>query len=106
MHMVNILEAKTHLSRLVEEIASGALRDITIAGNGKPVAWLVPIEQRPVTLGVLTASTKFRSILMSATRKSLLSSVPTDAHFAGYASGVVGSDRRSAARADATAAVA
>jgi len=53
MHMVNILEAKTHLSRLVEEIASGALRDIVIARNGKPVARLVPIEQRPVTLGVL-----------------------------------------------------
>ena len=28
-------------------------RDITIARNGKPVARLVPIEQHPVTLGVL-----------------------------------------------------
>lgn len=53
MHTVNILEAKTHLSRLVEEIASGAQRDITIARNGKPAARLVPIEQRPVKLGVL-----------------------------------------------------
>lgn len=53
MHTVNILEAKTHLSRLVEDIASGARRDITIARNGKPAARLVPIEQRPVKLGVL-----------------------------------------------------
>jgi len=53
MHMVNILEAKTHLSRLVEDIASGAQRDIIIARNGKPVARLIPIEQRSVTPGVL-----------------------------------------------------
>lgn len=53
MTSVNILEAKTHLSRLVEEIASGAQRDITIARNGKPVARLVPVQQRVVKLGVL-----------------------------------------------------
>ena len=53
MSTVNILEAKTHLSRLVEDIASGAQRDIIIARNGKPAARLVPIETRPVKLGVL-----------------------------------------------------
>ena len=53
MSTVNILEAKTHLSRLVEDIASGAQRAITIARNGKPAARLVPIEQRAVKLGVL-----------------------------------------------------
>jgi prevent-host-death family protein len=53
MSTVNILEAKTHLSRLVEDIATGAQRSIVIARNGKPVARLVPIEQKPVKLGVL-----------------------------------------------------
>ena len=53
MTSVNILEAKTHLSRLVEDIASGAQRDITIARNGKPAARLVPVQQRVVKLGVL-----------------------------------------------------
>ena len=53
MSTVNILEAKTHLSRLVEDIVSGAQREITIARNGKPAAKLVPIEQRPIKLGVL-----------------------------------------------------
>ena len=53
MTTVNILEAKTHLSRLVEDIASGAQRDIIIARNGKPVARLVPIENRTVKLGLL-----------------------------------------------------
>jgi antitoxin (DNA-binding transcriptional repressor) of toxin-antitoxin stability system len=47
MNTVNILEAKTHLSRLVEDIASGVQRDIIIARNGKPVARLVPLDAQP-----------------------------------------------------------
>jgi len=41
MQTVNILAAKTHLSRLVDEAASG--QEIVIARAGKPVARLVPI---------------------------------------------------------------
>lgn len=53
MSTVNILEAKTHLSRLVEDIASGAQRDIIIARNGKPAARLVPLDAPPkVRLGL------------------------------------------------------
>jgi prevent-host-death family protein len=37
---VNLYEAKTNLSRLVEEAASGS--EIIIAKNGKPLARLVP----------------------------------------------------------------
>jgi prevent-host-death family protein len=40
-HVVNIHEAKTHLSRLLEQVASG--HEITIAKAGKPIARLVPI---------------------------------------------------------------
>jgi prevent-host-death family protein len=58
MSTVNILEAKTHLSRLVEDIANGTQRDITIARNGKPAARLVPIEKRVVKLGVLKGKYK------------------------------------------------
>jgi prevent-host-death family protein len=43
MSTVNMLEAKTHLSRLVEEIESGVTPEIIIARNGKPAARLVPI---------------------------------------------------------------
>ncbi len=50
MKSVNIHEAKTHLSRLVEEAAAG--EEIIIAKNGKPVAKLVPYttsrERRPL----------------------------------------------------------
>jgi prevent-host-death family protein len=53
MSTVNILEAKTHLSRLVEDVASGAQRSVIIARNGRPAARLIPIETRSVRLGVL-----------------------------------------------------
>jgi prevent-host-death family protein len=39
---VNIHEAKTHLSRLLERVAIG--EEIIIAKAGKPVAKLVPIK--------------------------------------------------------------
>ena len=43
MSVVNMLQAKTHLSRLVDEVESGAEREIIIARNGRPAARLVPI---------------------------------------------------------------
>jgi prevent-host-death family protein len=41
---VNIHEAKTHLSRLVERVEAG--EEITIARAGRPVARLVPVQRR------------------------------------------------------------
>ena len=43
MVKVNIHQAKTNLSRLVDEVTGGA--EIIIAKAGKPVAKLVPIER-------------------------------------------------------------
>jgi prevent-host-death family protein len=42
MRRVNIHEAKTHLSRLVDEVRDG--QEIVIAKAGKPVARLVPFR--------------------------------------------------------------
>jgi len=42
MRTVNIHEAKTHLSRLVEEVAHG--ESFVIAKAGKPVAKIVPLD--------------------------------------------------------------
>ncbi|MGO9769775.1 MAG: type II toxin-antitoxin system Phd/YefM family antitoxin [Roseiarcus sp.] len=56
MSVVTMLEAKKHLSRLVEEVESGAASEIIIARNGKPAARLVPIaapEQAARRLGLL-----------------------------------------------------
>jgi prevent-host-death family protein len=47
MPSVNIHEAKTHLSRLVAAIKSGAEKEIVIAQNGVPAARLVPLAQKP-----------------------------------------------------------
>lgn len=48
--MVNIHEAKTHFSRLVQRAAAG--EEIVIAKAGVPVAKLVPYERRPLRPGL------------------------------------------------------
>ena len=53
MTTVNMLDAKTRLSQLVEAVESGAEAEILIARNGKPAARLVPIAaRRKVVFGV------------------------------------------------------
>lgn len=44
MQTVNMLQAKTNLSRLVESIEQGSEREIIIARNGKAAAKLVAID--------------------------------------------------------------
>jgi prevent-host-death family protein len=43
--IVNIFEAKTHLSQLLERVRAG--EEIILAKNGKPYARLVPLETPP-----------------------------------------------------------
>ncbi|HTX50683.1 MAG TPA: type II toxin-antitoxin system prevent-host-death family antitoxin [Caulobacteraceae bacterium] len=53
--IVNMLEAKNNLSKLVEAVESGSEDEVIIARNGKPAARLVPLEtrpKRPALLGV------------------------------------------------------
>jgi prevent-host-death family protein len=45
MAEVNVHEAKTHFSRLLQRVAAG--EEIIIARAGQPVARLVPIAQPP-----------------------------------------------------------
>jgi prevent-host-death family protein len=56
--VVNIHEAKTHLSRIVEEVAAGA--EVIIAKAGKPIARLTQIASRPKKkkLGLLKGKIK------------------------------------------------
>lgn len=52
MESVNVHQAKTHLSKLLERVAAG--EEIVIARNGEPVARLVPafrgVRRRPGSL--------------------------------------------------------
>lgn len=46
MKRVNMLEAKTQLSKLVSRIERGEEHEIIIARNGRPAARLVPLQAR------------------------------------------------------------
>ena len=53
MSYVNVHEAKTQLSRLLQAIENGEETEITIARNGRPIAKLVPMPARPpIRLGL------------------------------------------------------
>ena len=47
MNQVNMFEAKSTLSKLVDLVESGQEREIVIARNGRPAARLVPIRTHP-----------------------------------------------------------
>ena len=59
MKTVNIHAAKTHLSRLVADVAAGG--EVIIAKHGKPMARLVPLaaeEPKQRVLGALAGKIK------------------------------------------------
>lgn len=59
MHYVNMFEAKTNLSKLVECIENGREEEVIIARNGKPVARLAPLADRPLGQRLGVAKGKF-----------------------------------------------
>ncbi|MGH4008157.1 MAG: type II toxin-antitoxin system Phd/YefM family antitoxin [Pseudonocardiaceae bacterium] len=54
---VNIHEAKTHLSRLLERVADG--ERVIISKAGRPIADLVPHQRTPVVLGGLRGEVSY-----------------------------------------------
>lgn len=56
--VINIHEAKTHLSKIVDDVAAGA--EVIIAKAGKPMARLSPINApvQPKKLGLLKGKIK------------------------------------------------
>lgn len=52
MTQVNMLEAKTKLSKLVEAIETGEESEVILARNGKPVAKIVPLAPKRRRLGL------------------------------------------------------
>jgi len=59
MQSINMLQAKSSLSRLVKAIEQGQEREIIIARNGRPAARLVPIHSGPVGKRIGIAKGKF-----------------------------------------------
>jgi prevent-host-death family protein len=58
MEMVNVYEAKSQLSRLIDRAAAG--EDVVIARNGRAVARLTRLAEgkRPVRLGLLAGKVR------------------------------------------------
>jgi prevent-host-death family protein len=55
MRTVNMHDAKSQLSRLVEAVESGETDEVVIARNGRPAARLVPMTaavKTPVRIGI------------------------------------------------------
>jgi len=59
MTPINMLEAKSNLSRLVQAIEEGREREIILARNGRPVAKLVPIASPPAAQRIGVAKGRF-----------------------------------------------
>ena len=80
MDTVNLYEAKTRLSQLVERAAEG--EEIIIAKAGRPLARLVPLAQRtgPRPLGLLAGEVRvgpdFDDPLPAAIRKAFEGKLP------------------------------
>ena len=58
MSLINLYDAKTQLSKLVDRAAAG--EDVVIGKSGRPLARLTRIEQekRPIRFGVLKGKVK------------------------------------------------
>ena len=69
---INVHEAKTQFSKLIERVEAG--EDIVIARYGRPVARLVPVRpsNEPRQLGLLKDSTDWSAIVDRPLPKSLL----------------------------------
>jgi prevent-host-death family protein len=58
MDSINIYEAKTRLSQLVDKAAAG--EDVVVSRNGKPLVRITRLEEtkRPIRFGVLKGKVK------------------------------------------------
>lgn len=59
MPTINMLQAKSSLSRLVQAIEQGEEREIIIARNGRPAAKLVAVDSAPAGQRLGIAKGKF-----------------------------------------------
>ena len=68
MQTVNVHEAKTHLSRLLERVEAG--EEIVLARNGKAVARLVPVGRQARRPGRIRIRRDFDAALPESTAKA------------------------------------
>jgi prevent-host-death family protein len=59
MHTVSLFEAKTHLSRIVEDLVTGREDQVVISRRGKPVARVTPLKKGDTANRIGVARGKF-----------------------------------------------
>lgn len=59
MHTVSLFEAKTHLSRIVEELTSGVEQEVIISRHGKPMVRVVAIRPKETSRRIGSAKGQF-----------------------------------------------
>jgi prevent-host-death family protein len=60
MHTVSLFDAKTHLSRLVEDLVSGKEDEIVISRHGKPAVRVMPLRRNDVSKRLGLARGRFK----------------------------------------------
>lgn len=59
MHTVSLFDAKTHLSRIVEDLLSGKEDRVIIARRGKPVVLVTPVKEADILRRIGIARGRF-----------------------------------------------
>ena len=59
MHTLSLFDAKTHLSRIVEELLQGREDSVVVSRRGKPVVKIVPIKKEDAANRIGVARGKF-----------------------------------------------
>lgn len=59
MHTVSLFDAKTHLSRIVEELLGGREDSVVVSRRGKPVVKIVPVEKEDTSKRIGVARGRF-----------------------------------------------
>jgi len=60
MPIINVFQAKTTLSKLLEQIETGQEKEIVIARHGRPVALLIPLTSRNTGKRIGVAKGRFK----------------------------------------------
>lgn len=59
MHTVSLFDAKTHLSRIVQDLLSGLEDSVVISRHGKPVVKIIPFPGSDATKRIGVARGRF-----------------------------------------------
>lgn len=60
MHTVTLFDAKTHLSRIVDELLRGIEDSVIVSRRGKPVVKIIPLREQDTSKRIGVARGRFK----------------------------------------------